>query len=145
MPYRRNKWRRVKSIILILLGLFWRTALGLAFFICYASVGYVYSWPFYLPIAIFLGFAPWGWKVRAMLREEREEREVRKIEEKMRNGEFVYFSTKMEFKFYSGGYTFFKSILDDIFIAGFLGIFLGWKAIWKDIEQLIYDIQNLLE
>ncbi|MBW4512163.1 MAG: hypothetical protein KME64_37570 [Scytonematopsis contorta HA4267-MV1] len=137
-----DKWWHFGNALWIIFGLTWRTGLGLFGFVVYASLGYKYDWPFYMPIAILCGFAPWGWKVKGMLAEEASDRFARKMEQAAREGNF-YFHQKIEIRQTPRIAIFIVDVFDKIIWSGILGIVLGWKAVYREVAQLIYDIQNL--
>ncbi|MHC5763770.1 hypothetical protein [Nostoc sp.] len=140
MSYNKNRSIVIRNAIInslfILWCLVWRTGLGLTFFIIYASLGYIYSWPFYLPISIILGFAPWGWKVQ-------EERKMRKLENKIGDG-VIYAKAESNIEINYRGVIFLKSVFG-LFISGFWGIILGWKAILGMVVQLVDNITTFIK
>ncbi|MBX9253068.1 hypothetical protein H1Q63_03695 [Desmonostoc muscorum CCALA 125] len=140
MSYNKNRSIVIRNAIInslfILWCLVWRTGLGLTFFIIYASLGYIYSWPFYLPISIILGFAPWGWKVQ-------EERKMSKLENKIGDG-FIYARAESNIEINYRGVIFLKSVFG-LFGSGFWGIILGWKAILGMVVQLLDNIRTVIK
>lgn len=147
MSYNKNRSIVICNAIIdsffILWCLFWRTGLGLTFFIIYASIGYIYSWPFYLPISIILGFAPWGWKVQEERRDREEERKMRKLENKIGDS-FIYAIAKSNIEINYRAVIFLKSVFG-LFVSGFWGIILGWKAILGMVVQLVDNIRTVIK
>ncbi|KYC34601.1 hypothetical protein WA1_51380 [Scytonema hofmannii PCC 7110] len=147
MSYRQNRNLVIRHAIIdslfILWSLIWRTVLGLTFFIIYASLGYVYSWPLYLPIAILLGFSPWGWKVQANQKEKAESRELKKLRNQLGEG-IIYTRVESKVEINYRGAIFLKSVFG-LFVSGFWGVVLGWKAIWDEIVQLVDNIKTVVK
>ncbi len=147
MSYHKNRTLVIRNAIIdslfIIWCLVWRTGLGLTFFIIYASLGYIYSWPFYLTISIILGFVPWGWKVQSERKEKQEERKIKRLKDQLGDG-FIYARAESNIEINYRGIIFLKSVFG-IFISGFWGVMLGWKAILDLVLQLVDNIKTVVK
>jgi hypothetical protein len=147
MSYHQNRSIVIRNAIInslfIIWCLVWRTGLGLTFFIIYASLGYIYNWPFYLPISIILGFVPWGWKVQEERKIREEEQKVRNLKNQIGDG-FIYTRAESNVEINYRAVIFLKLVLG-LFISGLWGIILGWKAIWNMILQLVDNIRTVVK
>ena len=138
-----EKFRAISSLsILIAITVFsivFRTVLGFCIFAYYYTAGTKYEWFYPLPIGIILGFAPWGWKVEAVLKEKHEQRELEKI-----RSSHYYYSTQTV-KIYQ------STLLADLFIIaiklfvnGFLGLLLGWKVCLDMVVEIFKDLALII-
>lgn len=137
------KCRDVGILILLIswkvFAILFRTALGLAFFVTYYSLGTKWEWLYPLPIGIVLGFAPWGWKVEAILKNEARERKLA-----LMSDSYYYSEFKVEIRQ--------RSLIVDLVIItfklllnGILGILLGWKAFFHIVSEIIVDLKMLVQ
>lgn len=148
MPYHYNQRHLVCKLIfrisLTISSIVGRTLLGLAFFVVYWAFGSSYDWPYHVPIAVMLGFTPWGWKVQAVRRKEQEARELKRIRAKMESDGFYYSQTDFRFRQ--------TTIASELILgwfklltSGFWGIVLGWKVCYDMLCEIIDDFQLIMD
>ena len=139
-----KKYRAIGSlIILIAITIFsiaFRTVLGFCIFAYYYTVGTRYEWFYPLLIGMILGFAPWGWKVEAVLKEKHEQRELEKI-----RSSYYYYSTQTFEVHKSFWLADLFIIVIKLFISGFWGILLGWKVCFDMIVEIFKDFALIIE